>query len=49
MSTHIVRDGNAFYEIDDDCMERKMEELLREHTIEKEPDEPVRKDGEQIP
>lgn len=30
MGSHIVIDGNAFYEVDDDCLERKRKELQRE-------------------
>ncbi len=30
MGSHIVIDGNAFYEVDDDCLERRKRELQRE-------------------
>ncbi len=30
MGSHIVIEGNAFYEVDDDCLERKKKELQRE-------------------
>ena len=29
MKTHIVIDGNAFYEIDEECMRQKMEKEQR--------------------
>lgn len=30
MRSHIVIDGNAFYEIDDECVERKRAEELKQ-------------------
>lgn len=33
MGTHFVKEGNAFYEIDDDCLKRK--ELERQKAREK--------------
>ena len=29
MATHLVIDGNAFYEIDDECMKKKTEALKK--------------------
>lgn len=29
MKTHVVIDGNAFYEVDEECMNRKKENIQR--------------------
>lgn len=36
MKTHIVIDGNAFYEIDEECMKKKEQRMKKQQRIEKE-------------
>ncbi len=44
MATHLVIDGNAFYEIDDECMKKKTEALKKRQTQEKKSQEDEKKE-----
>lgn len=35
MAHHIVIDGNAFYEVDDDCMNSKKLEIMKKEIVSK--------------
>lgn len=35
MGTHFVKEGNAFYEIDDDCLKRKKREETEQKDLKK--------------
>ena len=35
MGTHFVKEGNAFYEIDDDCLKRKEREEAEQKDLKK--------------
>ena len=38
MGTHFVKEGNAFYEIDDDCLRRKEQEEEKQRKMKQQED-----------